>query len=150
MTLKIRSRSPKHNQLFNMSQFYIHANLVKIWQPVHDIMQTRKCHVNADADTNRIRTKNNMFPSPSVGVHNLLPLSFSQILYRPLHLHCLFNFFISSVSYCYIIKQLLIIEALNRMWYPLENTNTDLGDIASVNNGIFWWISHHIQCLNSQ
>ena len=30
VTLKIRSRSPKHNQLFIMSQCYIHANLVKI------------------------------------------------------------------------------------------------------------------------
>ena len=32
-------------------------------------MQTRKCHadVNANTDVNRIRTKNNMSPSPSVG-----------------------------------------------------------------------------------
>ena len=36
-------------------------------------MQTRKCqadadaNANANADANRIRTKNNMFPSPSVG-----------------------------------------------------------------------------------
>ena len=37
MTLKIRSRSPKPNQLFIMSQCYIHANLVKIWLPVHEI-----------------------------------------------------------------------------------------------------------------
>ena len=29
VTLKIRSMSPKPNQLFIMSQFYIHANLVK-------------------------------------------------------------------------------------------------------------------------
>ena len=37
MTLKIRSMSPKPNQLFTMSQCYIHANLVKIRQPVHEI-----------------------------------------------------------------------------------------------------------------
>ena len=37
VTLKIRSRSPKPNQLFNMSQCYIHANLVKIHPPVHKI-----------------------------------------------------------------------------------------------------------------
>ena len=37
VALKIRSRSPKPNQLFIMSQCYIHANLVKIRQPVHEI-----------------------------------------------------------------------------------------------------------------
>ena len=38
VTLKIRSRSPKPNQLFIMSQCYIHANLVKIHQPVHETL----------------------------------------------------------------------------------------------------------------
>ena len=37
VTLKIRSRSPKPNQLFIMSQCYIHANLVKVHPPVHEI-----------------------------------------------------------------------------------------------------------------
>ena len=37
VTLKIRSRSPKPYQLFIMSQCYIHANLVKIHPPVHEI-----------------------------------------------------------------------------------------------------------------
>ena len=37
VTLKIRSTSPKPNQLFIMSQCYIHANLVKIHPPVHEI-----------------------------------------------------------------------------------------------------------------
>ena len=37
VTLKIMSRSPKPNQLFIMSQCYIHANLVKIHPPVHEI-----------------------------------------------------------------------------------------------------------------
>ena len=38
VTLKIRSRSPEPNQLFNMSQCYIQANLVKIHLPVHEIL----------------------------------------------------------------------------------------------------------------
>ena len=54
-----------------MSQLHIQANLVKIHTPVHDILQTRRCHPDADADAdtdanadaNNIRTKNNMSPS---------------------------------------------------------------------------------------
>ena len=61
VTLKIRSRSLKSIQLFIMSQCYIHANLVKIWQPVHEISRKQECHT--DTDTNDIRTKNNMSPS---------------------------------------------------------------------------------------
>ena len=38
VTLKIRSRSPKPIQLFIMSKCYIHANLVKILQLVHEIL----------------------------------------------------------------------------------------------------------------
>ena len=70
VTLKIRSRSPKPNQLFIMSKCYIHANLVKI-HPTVPIMQTRKCHAdtNANADANRIRTKNNV-PLPFSGGHS--------------------------------------------------------------------------------
>ena len=37
VTLKIRSRSLKPNQLFIKSKCYIHANLVKIHSPVHEI-----------------------------------------------------------------------------------------------------------------
>ena len=37
VTLKIRSRSPKPNQLFIMSQCYIRANLFKFHPPVHEI-----------------------------------------------------------------------------------------------------------------
>ena len=42
VTLKIMSRSPKPIQLFMVSQCHIHANLVKICQPIHenDIEQT--------------------------------------------------------------------------------------------------------------
>ena len=38
LTLKIRSRSPKPFQFFIMSKCYIHANLVKIIQLVHEIL----------------------------------------------------------------------------------------------------------------
>ena len=41
VTLKIRSWSPKPNQLFIMSKCYIHANVVKICQPVHEISCTQ-------------------------------------------------------------------------------------------------------------
>ena len=41
LTLKNRSRSPKSNQLFIMSQCYIHANLVEICRPVHEIRCTQ-------------------------------------------------------------------------------------------------------------
>ena len=37
VTLKIRWRSPKPNQLIIMSQCYIHANLVKIHPPANEI-----------------------------------------------------------------------------------------------------------------
>ena len=74
VTLKIRSRSPKPNQLFIMSQCYIHANLVKIHPPVHEISCKQESVTltltptpTLNADANRIRTKNNMSPSPSVG-----------------------------------------------------------------------------------
>ena len=60
VTSKIRSRSPKSNQFFVTSQLYIHENLRTIGS--QDIVQTRKCHANADA--NGIWTKNSMSPSP--------------------------------------------------------------------------------------
>ena len=41
VTLKIRSRSPKPIQLFIMSKCYIHANLIKIRQLVHEILGTQ-------------------------------------------------------------------------------------------------------------
>ena len=42
VTLKIRSRSPKPNQLFTMSQCYIRANSVKLHLPVHEISCKQK------------------------------------------------------------------------------------------------------------
>ena len=42
VTLKIKSRSPKPNQLFIMSQCYIHANLLKIHPPVYEISCKQK------------------------------------------------------------------------------------------------------------
>ena len=41
VTLKTRSWSTKPNQHFNMSKCYIHANLVKICQPICDISYTQ-------------------------------------------------------------------------------------------------------------
>ena len=42
-------------------------------------MQTRKCHTDANADTNRVRTKNNMSPSPSVGdIIRLVPFLYTS------------------------------------------------------------------------
>ena len=41
LTLKNRSRSPKSNRLFIMSQCYIHANLIEICLPVHEIWCTQ-------------------------------------------------------------------------------------------------------------
>ena len=38
---KNRSRSQKPYQLFSMSQCYIHANLVEICQPIHEIWSTQ-------------------------------------------------------------------------------------------------------------
>ena len=37
VTLKIKSRSLKPNQLFILSKCYIHANVVKMHSPVHEI-----------------------------------------------------------------------------------------------------------------
>ena len=42
--LKMRSRSPKSNQFFVISQLYIQENLVRIQPLVQKIVQTRKCH----------------------------------------------------------------------------------------------------------
>ena len=42
VTLKIMSRSPKPNQLFTISQCYIHTNFVKINPPVHEISCKQK------------------------------------------------------------------------------------------------------------
>ena len=69
VTLKIRSRSPKPNQLFITSQCYIQANLVKIHTPVH-IVQTRKCHTDANTNADRIHTKKQSVPLPFGGGHN--------------------------------------------------------------------------------
>ena len=63
VTLKIRSRSPKPNQLFIMSQCYSHANLVKIHPPVHDI----SCKQESVTPTPTRSAPKTMSPSPSVG-----------------------------------------------------------------------------------
>ena len=72
VTLKIRSRSPEPNQLFTMSQCYIHANLVKIWQPVHEI----SCKQESVTPTPTGSAPKTICPPPlSVGGHNQSRLS---------------------------------------------------------------------------
>ena len=65
VTMKIRSRSPKPNQLFLMSQRYIRANLVKILPPVHEISCTQESVTPTPMWS--APKKNNMSSSPSVG-----------------------------------------------------------------------------------
>ena len=72
VTLKIRSRSPKPNQLFIISQCYIYANLVKIHPPVHQISCIKGSVIN------RICTKNNMSPTPSVG--DIIPTDLKSLI----------------------------------------------------------------------
>ena len=70
VTLKIRSRSSKPKQLFIMSQCYIHANLVKIHPPVHEISCKQESvmpMLTLTLTPMGSAPKNNMFPSPSVG-----------------------------------------------------------------------------------
>ena len=77
VTLKIRSRSPKPNQLFTMSQCYIHANLVNIHPPVHEI-SCKQENVTPTPTLTQTPTgsapKQNA-PSPSVGDIKMLNLS---------------------------------------------------------------------------
>ena len=54
VTLKIRSRSPKSNQLFVISQLYIHKNLVRIHQLVNNILCRQE---SVNANRNGICTK---------------------------------------------------------------------------------------------
>ena len=48
-------------------------------------------------------------------------------------------------------QKMSIYRLYNKMWYRPDNINIDRGGAgASVNIGIIWSISHHIQCLISQ
>ena len=68
VTLKIRSKSPKPNQLFIMSQCYIHANLVKIQPPVHEISWKQESVTPTLTQMPKgSAPKNNMSPPTSVG-----------------------------------------------------------------------------------
>ena len=64
VTLKIKPRSPKSNQFFDMSQLYIHANWKNPNTCSQDIVQTRKW--DANVDPNRIHTNINV-PLPVDG-----------------------------------------------------------------------------------
>ena len=70
VTLKNRSRSPKPNQLFIMSQCYIHANLVKIHPSIHEIV----CNQESVTPTTTGPAPKTISPSPSVGDIILLHL----------------------------------------------------------------------------
>ena len=75
VTLIIRSRPPKSNQFFFMSQSHIHKKLVRIHPLLHKILcRQAKCDADADANANRNHTKINMsHPSPClVRGHNCL------------------------------------------------------------------------------
>ena len=61
--LKIRSRSPKPQQLFIMSQCYIHVNLVKIHPPVQEL----SCKQESVTLTPTGSAPKTMSSSPSVG-----------------------------------------------------------------------------------
>ena len=71
VTLEIMSRSPKPNQLFTMSQCYIHANLVKIHPPVHEILCKQESVTTMLTPTLTPRQQDphqkQNSPSPSVG-----------------------------------------------------------------------------------
>ena len=79
MTLKIRSRSPKPNQLFVMSQCYIHANLVKIYLPVHEISRIQES-VTPTLTGSAPKT---MSPSPSMGDINTRMHAHLILSWRP-------------------------------------------------------------------
>ena len=71
--LKIRSRSPKSNQFFVMSQLHSHKNLVRIqhWFTRYCADKKVSCQrglqQHTNADSNRIYTKINMSPSYRLG-----------------------------------------------------------------------------------
>ena len=83
VTLKMRSRSPKSNQLFPPSQPCIYASLVKIHPLVQKNIASERSY--ADADTDGIRTKNNMSPTFSWG--NIMNCLSQQATHRTI-LHC--------------------------------------------------------------
>ena len=84
VTLKIRSRSPKSNQLFPSSKQCIYAIFVKIHNLVQKIMHGNE-KVDADANVDGIRTKNNISPTLWVGGHNEIDMGDidNQYISRP-------------------------------------------------------------------
>ena len=117
VTLKIRSMSPKPDQLFIMSQCYIHANLIKIHPLVHEISCKQE---SANADANRIRTKNNMSPSPSVG--DIIIINYNT--YWNGHKNC-FVFFtwIMIVSCCDLSQRKPLQKYMYSSSYIVETEN---------------------------
>ena len=66
VTLKISSRSPKPNQLFIMSQCYIHADLVRIHLPVPEISCKQESVTLTPMPTPTGSAPKTMSPAPSV------------------------------------------------------------------------------------
>ena len=71
MTFKIRSRSPKPNQLFIMSQYYIHANFIKIHLWVHELSCKQESVRLTLTPMPKGSAPKTMSPSPSVGDINI-------------------------------------------------------------------------------
>ena len=65
VTLKIRSRSPKSNLFFVMSQLYMHVNLVRIQPLVHKILYRQESVTPMPMGF----APKSMTPSPLVGGH---------------------------------------------------------------------------------
>ena len=83
LTMKIRSRSPKPNQPFIMSQCYIHANLVKIHPPVHEISckesRRRQLHLH----------QKQYVPLPFGGGHKNFKLKYTCEIQKNTNIHCI-------------------------------------------------------------
>ena len=127
VTLKIRSWSPKPNQLFIMSHCYIHANLIKIRQPVHEISCKQESVTPTPTPTlmptpTGSAPKTICPPSPSVGdihmhsphvvqknetvIYGMPNVALFDILYifiLSLHCYCIFLYLYSISVHFYCI-----------------------------------------------
>ena len=73
VTLKIMSRSPKPNQLIIIYQCYIHANLLKIHPPVHEISCKQESVTLTLMPTPTRSTPKQYVPLPFSGGHKNFP-----------------------------------------------------------------------------
>ena len=83
VTLKIRSRSPKSNLFFVMSQFYIQENSVRIQLLVHKILCIQESLIQMPMPTPKGSAPKSMCPPPRrLGDINIINLSFDEIAQR--------------------------------------------------------------------